>query len=365
MQNDSISLANILAGIVFVDPTWDRTVLGIASDSRKVEKDYIFLACPGLNVDGRSFVAEAIARGACAVIAEGDFQAGTQLHDNIPVFSVNQLSKHLSKIAARFYHHPSRAMHVVGVTGTNGKTSVTHFIAQCLSQAQQKCGVIGTLGYGIYDQLIPGTHTTPDAITLQGLLAEIAALGAKTVAMEVSSHSLAQSRVKQVQFEMGVFTNLTRDHLDFHESMQAYGEAKLKLFQHMGMRYAIVNEDDPFSKTILKSLSPSIRTLRYSLLSSAVRGSFLFLGPTVIGKTEVTLTFTGFLMSKEHLFRFDMSEYQTQESLGLLLGGKLGERGTLGMVYDRSKIGTLLFDEIEKAHPRVLDVFLKSWTQHE
>ena len=89
------------------------------------------------------------------------------------------------------------------------------------------------------------------------------------------------------------------------------------------------------------------------------RGSFLFLGPTGVGKTEVTLTFTGFLMSKEHLFRFDMSEYQTQESLGLLLGGKLGERGTLGMVYDRSKIGTLLFDEIEKAHPRVLDVFLQ------
>src|SRR5690606_29249421 len=159
------------------------------------------------------------------------------------------LAARAGHIAARFFGHPSRSVTVFGVTGTNGKTSVSHFIAAALDRiAEGGAGLIGTLGWGRAGALAPSGLTTPDAVTLQSLLAGMRALGMRSVAMEVSSHALEQGRVAGVEFSVAVFTNLTRDHLDYHGDMDAYGAAKARLFDQPGLRAAIVNLDDPFGR---------------------------------------------------------------------------------------------------------------------
>jgi len=169
----------------------------------------------------------------------------------VPVVAVNNLAAQLGSIAARFYDEPSAKICVVGITGTNGKTSCAHFLAQALNQLGRKTALIGTVGNGFPDQLDMATHTTPDAIRVQRMLAEFCAAGAVTVVMEVSSHALEQYRVAGVNFKYGLFTNLTRDHLDYHGSMEAYGAAKAKLFTDYPLRGALINQDDAFGRELL------------------------------------------------------------------------------------------------------------------
>jgi UDP-N-acetylmuramoyl-L-alanyl-D-glutamate--2,6-diaminopimelate ligase len=175
------------------------------------------------------------------------------------------LSRQLGLIAARFYAEPSRDMTVIGITGTNGKTSCCHYLAQALIEDGGPCGVIGTLGYGPYGALHAGSHTTPDAVTLQGELAVLRDAGIRRVAMEVSSHALDQERTQGVTFAGAIFTNLTHEHLDYHGDLTAYAQAKKKLFLMPGLCYAVINHDDAFGRELLAGLARPIIAVRYGL----------------------------------------------------------------------------------------------------
>ena len=170
---------------------------------------------------------------------------------NVPIICIPNLVAQLGAIAARFYDEPSKKMTVIGITGTNGKTSCAHFLAQAMNVLKVKTAIVGTVGNGFPKDLNKATHTTPDAIGLQKLLAELNASGAEAVVMEVSSHALEQRRVDAVEFDYAVFTNLTRDHLDYHGSMESYGMAKAKLFSKDSLKKAILNIDDVFGRQLM------------------------------------------------------------------------------------------------------------------
>jgi len=258
-----ISLSKLLAGFVKEPIPNDLTVTGLALDHRLIQPGDVFLAYPGTHHDGRFFIKEAIQKGAIAVLAEapGDITSST------PVFYIEHLKKNVSEMAARFYHYPAEKLHIIGVTGTNGKTSCAHFMAAALQQLGHPCGVIGTLGNGLYGDITPSPLTTPDAISLQKLFLEFSEKKAAYVSMEVSSHSLEQDRVAQVPFQVGIFTNLTRDHLDYHGTMHAYAAAKRKLFENPLLQNAVINADDAFGQTLIQAFSKQKNVVAYSLRS--------------------------------------------------------------------------------------------------
>lgn len=240
----------------------DIVVKGLALDSRLVKPGEVFFACEGTKQDGQMFILDAVKQGAVAILSENNPQIPAL---SVPVIVLPHLKLLLSDIAARFYQYPAEELKIVGITGTNGKTSCAHFIAALLQQFYPPCGLLGTLGNGLYGEIKSGFLTTPDAITLQKLFADFKQQKANYVVMEVSSHSLDQGRVNQVPFEVGVFTNLTRDHLDYHGSMEAYGLAKRKLFDNPLLKKAVINADDSFGQELITSLSPSKKIIAYSL----------------------------------------------------------------------------------------------------
>jgi UDP-N-acetylmuramoyl-L-alanyl-D-glutamate--2,6-diaminopimelate ligase len=241
----------------------DLLIRELALDSRKVRAGDLFLAIPGAKVDGRDHIADALARGAAAVAYE--VQGATVLPiTDVPLIPVKNLSAQLSAVAGRFYGDPSRGLHMVGVTGTNGKTSVTQLVAQTLDLLGQPCGLLGTLGSGFYGSLQSGMLTTPDPISVQSTLSELKKAGARAVAMEVSSHGLDQGRVAALAFDIAVLTNLSRDHLDYHGTMQAYGDAKARLFAWPNLSCRVINLDDEFGRTLAAEEHES-RLITYSL----------------------------------------------------------------------------------------------------
>jgi len=263
-----IALSILLGDLATVSAAEQRTVTGIALDSREVRPGDLFLACRGLARDGLEFIPAALERGAAAVayeVADAEQRLDAVAVGNVPLLAVVDLSHRAGEIAERFYGDPSRSLFVAGITGTNGKTSCSHFLAQALNDQDGAWGVIGTLGNGLIGRLAPGTHTTPDAVTLHRLLAALRDDGASGVAMEVSSHALDQGRVAGVLFTAAIFTNLSRDHLDYHGSMAAYGAAKRRLFQAPGLRYAVVNADDGFGRELLAGLAPGVKAVSYGL----------------------------------------------------------------------------------------------------
>lgn len=215
----------------------------VTNDSRLVTKNTLFLAYPGEKSDGRDYIQQTIEKGAAVVCYEGAAYRPSFSKKVIAIPIVN-LKIIQSTIAARFYDFPSKKIPVVGVTGTNGKTSITHFIAQSLEQLNVLCGIVGTIGYGFLSQLIKTPNTTPDGVLLQKIFAELIDRGAQAIAMEVSSHALVQQRVRDVQFHTAVFTNLTQDHLDFHHTMENYRDAKALLFQQPALKNIVINIDD-------------------------------------------------------------------------------------------------------------------------
>ncbi len=237
-------------------------VSGITLDSRRIRPGDVFIAIAGHNADGRDFIDSAVAKGAAAILAEAPCDAAQW---RLPVIVVDKLSERVSEIAGRFYRHPSRRLNTIGVTGTNGKSSVTHYIAQMLESLAQPCGVIGTLGAGRVKQLSGALNTTPDPISIQSTLSQWLDAGARWAAMEVSSHGLSQHRVAALQFSTAVFTNLTQDHLDYHGDMQAYGAAKARLFRLPGLKNAVLNADDSFSAYLKKIISPSVDVVQFGL----------------------------------------------------------------------------------------------------
>jgi UDP-N-acetylmuramoyl-L-alanyl-D-glutamate--2,6-diaminopimelate ligase len=244
-------------------PGAGRTVVsGLALDSRRVRRGDAFFALRGTQGHGVEFAASAVQRGAQVVLAEGPAIELAPL--NVPLLWIDDLHEQVGEIAARFYDRPAEAMRVIGITGTNGKTSCVQLLAQALTLLGHRAASIGTLGAGLHGQLRDGERTTPDAISVQSLLADFREAGVSHVAMEVSSHALAQSRVTGVDFEVAAFTNLTRDHLDYHGSMEAYGAVKARLFAGLGLQVAVINGDDAFGAELLTQLPIGVRALRIS-----------------------------------------------------------------------------------------------------
>ena len=232
----------------------------ITADSRKVQAGALFLAYPGVHSDGRNYIAQAIQAGAAAVAWDSrDFAWNPAWQ--VANVGVAGLKDQVSEIAAEYYGQPSQKLRMVGVTGTNGKTSVSQWIAQALSVVGQKTAVIGTIGNGFVGAQSEANNTTPDAILLQGMLADFATQGAKAVAMEVSSHGLHQGRVNSVKFDVAVLTNLSRDHLDYHETMEEYAAAKELLFTWPGLGISVINADDAFGQRIVKKLKAQGKSL--------------------------------------------------------------------------------------------------------
>jgi UDP-N-acetylmuramoyl-L-alanyl-D-glutamate--2,6-diaminopimelate ligase len=264
-----VRLADLLAGMPMVDvPTSlrDIAVVGLTLDSRRVRKGDAFVALQGAKAHGITFAPAAVASGASVILAETPAPAATQDQlAGLPVVWIEHLREQLGELAARFYGRPSEALRVVGVTGTNGKTSTVQLLGHALQHLGARAATIGTLGTGLVGELHEGERTTPDAISVQSLLAEFRDAGASDVAMEVSSHALEQGRVNATKYTVAVFTNLTRDHLDYHGTMEAYAAAKSKLFTWQGLRNAVINIDDEFGRELADSLPGRVHVLRYGI----------------------------------------------------------------------------------------------------
>jgi UDP-N-acetylmuramoyl-L-alanyl-D-glutamate--2,6-diaminopimelate ligase len=247
-------------------------ITGLAVDSRKAKPGDLFLAYPGEHYDGRRFIDRAIGAGAVAVLWDS---RGFKWNPawKLPNLGVPELRAHLGDIASHFHGHPSRRLWIAGVTGTNGKTSCAHWIAQSLSRLGRKTAVMGTIGSGFPGALDPVLNTTPDAVTLQAQLADFRVRGAEACAMEVSSHGIEQGRVSGVEFDVALFTNLSRDHLDYHKTIEDYAAAKAKLFHWPQLKHAIVNLDDRFGQELARSIDRSrVNVLGYGLGRGEIAG---------------------------------------------------------------------------------------------
>lgn len=309
-------LPNVLSGPVAAIP-----VAGLALDSRKVNAGDVFIALAGTRADGRQYVADAIDGGAVAVLVEADVKhQEIQWLGEVPVIAIAQLAQTVSDIAARFYQHPTQAMRVIGVTGTNGKTTCSLLLAQLFAVLNGRAGVMGTLGSGALDgtlatplaqqiSALPATGlTTPDPISVQRLAAQLQGQGVNALAMEVSSHSLVQGRVTAVQFDCAIFTNLTQDHLDYHGSLEAYGEAKQQLLKARGLRLAIINADDAWAKSLLTSMPLAVTALTYSVRDASADIYARDLQLTLAGvRAEVITPWGSGLLHSSLLGEFNLS----------------------------------------------------------
>ncbi|MBB1437738.1 UDP-N-acetylmuramoyl-L-alanyl-D-glutamate--2,6-diaminopimelate ligase [Shewanella sp. SG41-4] len=236
-----------------------ESIDGLTLDSREVERGGLFVALPGYKVDGRVFIAQAIKAGATAVLIHTDNPDEHGIVDRlqyaVPLVYFCQLGRQLSAVAAQFYLSHNSSLSLIGITGTNGKTSVSQIIAQIVSLLGHQAAVMGTLGNGLWGQLVDSGNTTADAITVMRQLGEFAAKGAELCAMEVSSHGLVQGRVEAAPFEIAVFTNLSRDHLDYHGDMDSYAAAKKRLFQFPSVKHGVINIDDAVGAKWLTELA--------------------------------------------------------------------------------------------------------------
>jgi len=252
-------------GELFGDPKLADAALyvsGIAIDSRKVKPDDLFLAYKGSQSNGADYIEDAIQAGAIAIAVDENEEINLK-SISIKIIKVPDLRKQAGFIISRFYDEPSKAIQLIGVTGTNGKTTVSYMIAYALYVLGKQSAVIGTLGYGRFSQIMASTSTTPDPVKLHSLFSswrnEV-----DSVAMEVSSHALDQGRVSGAEFDIAVFTNLTRDHLDYHKTIEDYAEAKSRLFESPELKHAIINIDDSYGAQLIESLPSTLNTVVYS-----------------------------------------------------------------------------------------------------
>lgn len=260
-QSSSVTLRLLLQG--FVDSSYldDSEIRGITSDSKQVKDGDVFIAQAGITRHAIDFVPEAIQSGAVAVLYDENDDYCTQrmpLLDkqfNVRWIPVRSLQLNAGKIAARFYAEPSRSLTLIGITGTDGKTSVTHLLVQALTRLGKRVGSVGTLGYGIANQLRMTNFTTPDAVRLQSILSELLLAGCEYVVMEVSSHALEQYRVSGCEFDIALLTNLGSDHLDYHGTVENYAASKSALFAFKSLKGRVVNARDELGKSLLQQYS--------------------------------------------------------------------------------------------------------------
>jgi len=278
-----MKLKELLAGLVFTSNRPGRenelSINGLALDSRAIVDGNVFIALSGAKQHGLAHAAQAINSGACAVIFDpagnGKQLAASINNHGVPMIAVDKLGFLVGEIAARIYGNPSHYIDVIGITGTNGKTSCSQFLAQALDD----CGIIGTLGWGAWGCLNKTVNTTPDALSVQQILAALWQDKKQAVAMEVSSHGLEQGRVNGLRFKGAVFTNISRDHLDYHGTMEAYLDAKLALLAKPGLAFVVVNLDDAASDRIIAATPGTVQVWGVS-----VDGKTLTSGETLLAK---------------------------------------------------------------------------------
>ena len=248
----------------------DCDILGLSNDSRKIRKGDLFFAYPGASCDGRLYIPAASQAGAAAVVYAPELIQESfisQIH--IPCIPIPRLAEQLARIARHFYALPAHALSVTGVTGTNGKTTIAYLLAQAFDKLTQQAAYVGTLGQGDVQALQPLANTTPDALCLQHLLYDYWQSGVQHVCMEVSSHALCQGRVDSIDFTQAIFTNLTHEHLDYHQTMQAYALAKSHLFAMPTLQWAIINKDDPYCGVMAEKVGKHCQIVTYGLQEGA------------------------------------------------------------------------------------------------
>ncbi|MGR9086357.1 MAG: UDP-N-acetylmuramoyl-L-alanyl-D-glutamate--2,6-diaminopimelate ligase [Gammaproteobacteria bacterium] len=272
VHNGTMLLSELLDGFAFVAE--DTVLTGLSLDSRTLTAGNLFIAMSGSVQHGLMHAEQAIRNGASAILFDpaGDGKALALQVGTLPLIGLENLGGQLGRIAARFYRDPSRRLNVIGFTGTNGKTSSSQFLSQVLDD----CGIIGTLGWGEWGRLSGTLNTTPDAVTVQQILDEMAMGQKQSVAMEVSSHGLEQGRVNGVDFKGAVLTNISRDHLDYHGTMEAYVQAKLTLFERPELSFAVVNVDDGYCDRFIAAVPSNATVWGYSASGKrAVKGNSL------------------------------------------------------------------------------------------
>jgi UDP-N-acetylmuramoyl-L-alanyl-D-glutamate--2,6-diaminopimelate ligase len=284
------TLSELLAEFVDVSSCPATPITGLSLDSREAKPGDLFIALKGTQTDGAQYIAQAIGQGAVAVLIEAGEETADQAQLSVPVIAVPKLSEFVSDIAGAFYGHPSRQMAVTAITGTNGKTTCAQLLANLFELLGEPAGSVGTVGYGtagngkdddqsvgdtdLGDQvsaLEPDTEvaasdmlTTPDAVAMQRILAELRDSGSRRVAIEASSHGLVQRRIAGLQIDTAIFTNLSRDHLDYHGDLNSYAAAKSRLFAMSGLKHAVINLDDNVGRLILANLDPAVDGITYS-----------------------------------------------------------------------------------------------------
>jgi UDP-N-acetylmuramoyl-L-alanyl-D-glutamate--2,6-diaminopimelate ligase len=267
-----MKLAEIIKTVkpLAVEGPLDHEISGITYDSRRVMPGNLFVAFRGERADGHSFVEAAIDRGASAVVLERD----TGFNPRATRIKVSDARRSMAQVSAQFYNHPSQGLKVVGITGTNGKTTTAFMVRAIMETAEMPCGLLGTVQYQIGQRVIPATRTTPESVEIQEMMSEMLRAGCGGVSMEVSSHALDQSRVAAVDFDVAVFTNLSQDHLDYHRTMKNYFESKVKLFSALGTvrkaGRAVVNADNAYGRELIKRLGGDHAVLSYGVSSEAV-----------------------------------------------------------------------------------------------
>jgi len=285
--SNGLLLSTLLEGISALGQESDRTISGLALDSRAVAQGDLFLACAGHQQHGIDYAAAAVEAGAVALLWEPTDEVGAERVAalGIPAVAVEGLAQQLGEIAARFFGHPSRELFMIGITGTNGKTSSAQFLATALDSDAAPCGVIGTLGNGRVGALEASSHTTPDAVSLQALLAEMRDSGMRRVVMEVSSHALVQGRVNAIEFDLALWTNLSREHLDYHGDMASYAAAKQQLFAMPGLHHAVINADDAAGRELIEKLT-ELEPVRYGFSEAAGEGTHYVRGHDLLLSEE-------------------------------------------------------------------------------
>ena len=260
------TLNDVLAELEMPSLEVDKVITNLTLDSRRIVGGELFIAIPGFNTDGRDFIADACKRGAVAVLAEGDdgYPLPVSCMD-APVIRVDRLQERVGVLANRYYRQPSEEVKVIGVTGTNGKTSCCWFISQIMEKLGTPCAVMGTVGKGMPGALLSSLNTTADVLSTHSFVSQLVKNNIPALAMEVSSHGLDQGRVDGVTFEVALFTHISRDHLDYHGSLQAYAEAKSKLFSHCQYRHSVIGKDDTFSELMLNACADKSNVITWSL----------------------------------------------------------------------------------------------------
>ncbi len=247
-----MKLENLIQDLEILDSSIDpsQEITGISYDSRKIKPGNIFVAIKGTKKDGHKFIGDAIRRGAACIILESeDF-----IKDGISFIKVRDTREALSRLSKNFFNPPLEDMNIIGITGTNGKTTTSYLIESILRSSGRNVGVIGTIAYRFSGRHIKADMTTPESLELMKLLRDMADEGIRDVVMEVSSHSLSQGRVKDCPFKIAVFTNITRDHLDYHGSIRSYFDAKKRLFLEYDPEFCVINRDDPYGEILIKEI---------------------------------------------------------------------------------------------------------------